>query len=412
MNIGILTYHCVPNFGAQLQTLSTVCYLRNQGHEPIVLHWYPKDLEELYGWTPTAQIEAHNSFSSAYFPLSTLCRTEDELIGEIDKLQLDAILLGSDALFKYVPILRRVYLKMGKRRPHLVFEKVPSVERLQHNPFFGDFISKLNHSIPVSVYAVSSQNAPYTSMIRSEKLRMKEYMSNFKFISVRDTWTQKMVETITGDSQIAIYPDPVFAFNQNVGKHIPSKDDIIRKFDIDRDYVLLSFWTDNCSDEYIQSLADEVRKYGLQPIMLTMPEGLRYQGTEKAISIPLSPMDWFALIKYASGYIGERMHPIVVSLHNAVPCFAFDEYGASKLKKVIFPRIGKWDKDKSKTYYIMSAAGFENNWFAYGSNLPLPLPKVVVGKVLAFDKQRCLNFASQQYICYETGMQTVLNTFI
>lgn len=28
MKIGILTYHWVANFGANLQTLSTVCYLK------------------------------------------------------------------------------------------------------------------------------------------------------------------------------------------------------------------------------------------------------------------------------------------------------------------------------------------------------------------------------------------------
>lgn len=31
MKIGILTYHCVPNFGAQLQTISTVGYVKKNG---------------------------------------------------------------------------------------------------------------------------------------------------------------------------------------------------------------------------------------------------------------------------------------------------------------------------------------------------------------------------------------------
>lgn len=48
MKIGILTYHCVPNFGAQLQALSTVCYLKRAGYEPILLNWYPKDLQVMY----------------------------------------------------------------------------------------------------------------------------------------------------------------------------------------------------------------------------------------------------------------------------------------------------------------------------------------------------------------------------
>lgn len=51
-----------------------------------------------------------------------------------------------------------------------------------------------------------------------------------------------------------------------------------------------------------------------------MPENdFSLSSTDVTISIPLNPIDWYALIKYSKGYIGERMHPIVVSLHNSVP---------------------------------------------------------------------------------------------
>ena len=107
MKIGILTYHCVANFGAQLQVLSTVCYLRNHGHEPIVIHWYPEDLENIYSWISSEQLDTHIVFTEKFLPLSALCRTEEELVSEVEKLELDSILLGSDALFKYIPIRNR-----------------------------------------------------------------------------------------------------------------------------------------------------------------------------------------------------------------------------------------------------------------------------------------------------------------
>lgn len=411
MKIGILTYHCVPNFGAQLQTLSTVCYLRNQGHEPIVLHWYPADLKNIYKWIDKAQIAAHDDFSAAYLPLSALCETEDELIDEIDKLQLDAILLGSDALFKYVPLLRRVYLKKGKRRPHLIIEKVPSVERIQGNPFFGGFISKLHKQVPVSVYAVSAQNTSFNLMTFMEKYLMKSGMCNFRFVSVRDEWTREMVESVMNVSKIDIYPDPVFAFNNNALELIPSKEYILEKYSLPKNYVLLSFRTGMCSDEYIQSLALALRSKGMSPIALTMPEGVNCAEVKPEIDTPLSPMDWYALIKHSNGYIGERMHPIVVAMHNCVPCFSFDEYGASLPDKVIFPRYGKWDKGHSKIYHIMHSANLLSNWFAYGSNQPLPDPQYIVESILSFDKKICEDFINQQYIKYEEGMQKVLVSF-
>ena len=40
MRIGLLTYHWVANYGANLQALSTYCYLDNNGYNPISsLNW-------------------------------------------------------------------------------------------------------------------------------------------------------------------------------------------------------------------------------------------------------------------------------------------------------------------------------------------------------------------------------------
>ena len=39
MRIGLLTYHWVANYGANLQALSTYCYLDNNGYNPIIINW-------------------------------------------------------------------------------------------------------------------------------------------------------------------------------------------------------------------------------------------------------------------------------------------------------------------------------------------------------------------------------------
>lgn len=411
MKIGILTYHCVANFGAQLQVLSTVCYLRNHGHEPIVIHWYPEDLENIYSWISSEQLDTHIVFTEKFLPLSALCRTEEELVSEVEKLELDSILLGSDALFKYIPIRNRWYIKMGKYKPRLIHVNTPSVEKLHGNPFFGGFLSKLSHRIPASVYAVSTQNTPFDKMSVFERRLMKSCLMNFRMISVRDTWTQKMVCKVAGLSQIDIFPDPVFAFNNNASEFVPNKATILEKYNIKGDYLLLSFRTGECSDSYVQSLAAEAKSVGLTPIALTMPEGVCCADVQPQISTPLSPIDWYSLIKYSSGYIGERMHPIVVALHNAVPCFSFDEYGTSIPAKVIFPRIGTWSKDKSKIYHIMKEAQLESNWYAYASKEPLPTPNEVLQRILSFDREKCKLFSERQASQYENGMQKIIESY-
>jgi hypothetical protein len=50
MNIGILTYHFVSNFGANLQTLSTFMYLKKHHYNPIIIDWVPYDLEKYYNY--------------------------------------------------------------------------------------------------------------------------------------------------------------------------------------------------------------------------------------------------------------------------------------------------------------------------------------------------------------------------
>lgn len=48
MKIGLLAYHAACNFGAFLQLLSTVEYIKKQGDEPIVINWIPKDFSKDY----------------------------------------------------------------------------------------------------------------------------------------------------------------------------------------------------------------------------------------------------------------------------------------------------------------------------------------------------------------------------
>ena len=79
MKIGILTYHCVPNFGAQLQATSTVGYLKRMGHEAVVLNWYPKDLEDMYSnRIPKEQVSSHNNYTKDNLPVTDICRSEKD----------------------------------------------------------------------------------------------------------------------------------------------------------------------------------------------------------------------------------------------------------------------------------------------------------------------------------------------
>lgn len=406
MKIGVLTYHCVPNFGAQLQAISTVGYLRRLGHEPIVLHWYPQDLEEMYNKRiPAEQVVEHFKFAEQYMPLSSLCRAESDLISEIERLNLNAIFAGSDALFKYVPKSKRVVF--SKRKFRFVKRKLLTVENIDGNAFFGGFLSKLAKKVKAVAFSVSSQNCDYLKMDESERILMKSGLANYTQISVRDEWTRQMVKTIVGREDVDISPDPVFAFNQNCYLDLPPKNVLLEKFSIPDNYVLLSFWTNRLPETYVKSLANELKENGLTPVAFPMPEKLKDYGLKHRINLPISPSDWYALIKYSKGYIGERMHPIVVSLHNAVPFFCFDEYGT--FKKTLWGLRKKYIPSSSKTYHILNKAGLGEYMYSYfDETSEMPKPSEVVCKIIDFPKQKCYDFAKGYLDAYNQSMSKIL----
>lgn len=407
MKIGILTYHCVPNFGAQLQTISTVGYLKRLGHEPIVLHWFPDDLENIYakGRVPQKQIQVHNELTRCLLPLSRLCRSEMELVAEVDNLHLDAIIVGSDALFKYQPEKSR--RAFSKRRLHYVVYPCVLVESLDGNPFFGAFLLKLKNKLPAVAFSVSSQNCPYMQMGFFERRRMKLALTNYDYISVRDEWTKRMVMRITHCADVPITPDPVFSFNQNRYFQLPDIEMLKVKYNLRDKYILVSFSNNYIDKDYIVRLERAIENTGFQPIAFPMPEGCFSFGMHKTIDIPLNPLDWYVLIQHASGYIGERMHPIVVSIHNAVPFYCFDEYGVMEPKT--YSKDVTYKKESSKTYSILQKAEFLDYIFAYKGDESIPTPEEVMKKILSFDTAKCKVFAENYQKYYETSMNAVLN---
>lgn len=401
--IGILTYHCVPNFGAQLQALSTVGYLRKHGYDPIILHWYPKDLEEFYyKRAPKEQNKLQMKFAETHMPVSKLCRNLKELCAEIERLSIDAIFLGSDALFDYTPECLRYNFSLRKLKRFPI--KITSNHTLP-NPFWGSFNDSLNRKIPFVGFSISSQNMPYNKLNFNERLEIKRLLLQFKGITTRDEWTKSLVESVAARKDVSITPDPVFSFNQNAGIEI-SKEEICRKYHLPDNYILISFLYPLLPDEYVNRIIQLVEeKTGAECVSFPMPDKLRRFNTMHTIELPLDPLDWYCLIKYSRGYIGERMHPIVVSLHNSVPFFCFDQYGTYQ---VIIPRLwSRFIPESSKIYDILNKANLTENMCFY-SKLSEITPEVVVDRFLSFDKDKCSQFAQSRLELYNDGMEKLM----
>lgn len=406
MKIGILTFANVPNFGANLQALSTISYLQNHGYNPILIKWEPEDFEARFTSIKTQkQPQEHFHFVEKYFPQTKICRNDDDICQVIKDEKIEGIIIGSDAVLQCSSFWGRLDFPTKT----VVRVNKATSEREYPNAFWGTFYDKLRSKIPMVIMSASSQNAKYRLIARSVKHKMSNNLSHFEYISVRDIWTRDMITYITKGAIIPnITPDPVFAFNYNCAKFIPSKEDILLKYHLPENYVLVSMkcrMLDNML--WMDKLKSEMKKLYLECVALPMPTGIEFKHNfDFSITTPLPPLDWYALIKYAKGYIGENMHPIVVALHNAVPCFCFDTYGVLKYARCVCV------EESSKIYDIMSRFSLlDNRINAYSRFWKCPPVDIVINQILHFDVIACQKTALNYYNNYEQMMSSILEVF-
>lgn len=403
MKIGILTYHRAINFGANLQLYSTYNYLENQGYVPIIINYLPQDLEALYSSFPQSQITEHIKFIKPLFKTEE-CRNAKEVAEQIDNYDINNIIIGSDAVAQHHPLFSRISFPT-KRIFHV--DRISS-DRMFPNPFWGTFIDYLRRDINIVAMSTSSQQSSYKLFDRKMINRMMYYLNQFSYISARDNWTKDMYKYISdGNLNVNETPDPVFAFNYNVSK-IPTEQEIRTNFNLPNKYILVAIRQGrSINSNWVYAFQNICNRNGYDCIGLPFPYGFtKVNILKNKIQLPLSPIDWYALIKYADGFVGHNMHTIVSALHNSVPCYSFDQYGIRILGQFV-------NEKSSKIYHILSKAGFSDYRVSSGLIIDkTPSPQIVFDKLQNFDRNMCRYFASYYYQEYVKMMRDIEQTFI
>ena len=404
MKIGLLAYHAVCNFGAMLQLLSTYMFLKNHGHEPVIINWVAKDLENYYAQnTPISQIENQLKLRLQLWKETALCRTIKDVANIISNEQIDAVIIGSDAVAQHHPLFERIVFPC---RNIIAINSVTS-DVVFPNPFWGIWTDYLDKPVPVALMSAASQDSKYKYISKKLRKQMKERIMAFSYVSVRDVDTQKMFSFITeGQCCPSVTPDPVFAFNQNAASLVPSKEELMKKYGLSDKYMLISFKNEkrsNVSQTWLNKFQDIAKHHGIQCVSLPFSTSLSAGELESEIALPLNPIDWYALLKYSCGYIGNNMHPIVVCIHNTVPFFSFDNYG-SKHANGLF-----CDSSTSKIRHILKVANLLDCRIASNSLFRrTPSPEHVFNKLQTFDKAKCKNFAQGYLNKYNEMMTKIL----
>ena len=403
--IGLMAFHAANNFGANLQVFSTYSYLKNHGYKPIVINYIPNDAK-VFNNRPLftgAQAKAHMEFISQ-MEMTRWCANSKEVADVIQEYQIEGVIIGSDAIAQHHPFFSRIIFP-SKR--HIVSFERPTTDRMFPNAFWGEFQKYLPKPIPAAIISASNQQSDYRQLAPWVKRRMREMLSNVQYISARDKWTQKMYTSIfKGKRNVEITPDPVFAFNYNV-KEIPGKGEILQKYQLPEKYILLCLRDSvTVSNKWITDFEKICYDSGYTCVAFPLPQGLQNNKILKhRVETPLSPIDWYALIRHASGYVGNNMHTIVTALHNSVPLFCFDQYGIKRLNYFV-------NTESSKIFDILERAGFKDNRAATSTiHDEIPAPEVVFNKLMLFDKEKCTAFANMYYNLYLNMMETITNLF-
>lgn len=383
MRIGILTYHWVFNFGANLQTLATINFLRSQGHIPIVINYRPQKTENWYNSIVNpVEIDAFNKYSSRFYYLTDRCEGIEEVKKQIEKFGIESVIIGSDSLFNLI----KPYFQW--RRPKII---KPGPDHVFPNPFWGNLGCKY------AGLSISSQNCNYKKFKR-ERQEIGEALMAFEYLSVRDNWTQEMVSYLTFGERIPkVTPDPVFSFNKYGKDLILPKSYIMERFNLKGNYILYNPGDKIFSRNWIDSFKTIVNREGLD--LVRLPHTL--SGEVEHIKWPVDPIEWYSLIVHSVGYMGILMHPIIVCLHNSTPFFSIDHYGLSKdpLKS-------------SKIYHIIEQAGFLDNYYNLILGGKFPKPETVWKALISFDKKKCTEFAKKQEIDCIRNYYTALNAIL
>ena len=399
--IGLMAFHAANNFGANLQIFSTYSYLKNHGFQPIVINYVPVDAKVFNARSlfSKEQVAAHQSFVGQ-MKMTRSCLTSEDVAKVIKENDIEGVVIGSDAIAQHHPFFSRIIFP-SKR--HIVSFERPTSDRMFPNAFWGEFQQYLDKPVPTAIISASNQQSEYRQFTPWMMAKMRKMLANVNYISARDVWTQKMYNKIfSGKRTVEITPDPVFAFNHNV-HGIPSKEEILTKFKLPEKYILLCVRdSKTVSDAWVLNFDKICIDNGYTCVAFPLPQGLQNNKMlECKIELPLSPMDWYAIIRYASGFVGNNMHTIVSSLHNAVPLFCFDQYGIRHFNYYV-------NSESSKIYDILRRAGFEENRVATSTVYDvIPSPQYVFDMLMKFDRNKCETFAETYYQRYLNMMKNV-----
>lgn len=377
MKIGVLTFHAPSNFGANLQAYSSVCYYKSLGHEVCILNYLRTTDEKYRDSVNYSQYKEHARYVREELPVTGIIRNVDELKAIMLSEHIELLSIGADAVWR-VPKSEANFL------------------------YFADWLFSDDRlkDIPVVSLSAAHMGNGFTGLPAKSKARLKHDLSQFTFITVRDTWTrQKMNEDIFGAEYIKhINPDPVIWLSDFIGNRKPLLQDKLAG----KPYYLMSLPV-RCSGKsklkcWFKEFKSLVNSNGYNLVELPIPEGISGFDFDYTIPFPINPFDWFCYIGEAKAFCGLRYHAIVSCISSGTPFYSLDSYGNTSRLLMILNRLGYYrfvrhfDKN-SKIRNLLLGSEFENHRISgYLENIS---PKVLFNILEQTERSGVISFRDE-----------------
>lgn len=276
MKIGILTWYYGANYGAKLHSFALQKTLERMGHEPYFISFKPKEYKMInkrmnincshYRRHPWHYLKClircnrFEDFNKNYNVTDSVATAE-----EINRLDLDCVILGSDAVFNL------------------------------HHPLFSDIYFGTNIDFPKFTYAPCCENADVKSPLTAAIISSIE---SFIGISVRDEKTACLIENnVNVKTQQVLDPTFLYDFSSITPSIFEEK------------YMLLYTFSDwSCYREQIE-------EYAIEHNLKVVSVGRFYSWADKSYD-DASVYEWLGLMKKAEIVFTDSFHGLCFSIKN------------------------------------------------------------------------------------------------
>lgn len=288
MKVGILTHYNVYNMGAQLQMMSLEAYLKELGHEVVILT-YQKNFDFMEdekdrnsaSWKALPFYVKHYLIEKGpgltlfnYRKVKAIDRAiKQHSFAPYDKSGCDVVVIGSDEVFS---------IDVGCN-PMMYGHGLGGVPAVAYAPAFGRTTEK----------ELKEHNC--FELVRDGLKEMFE-------LSARDAHTQEMIGKLTG-RDAPLVCDPVLLYDCSAFDG-PAKP-------IKKPYLLVYAYDSNMTDkDEISAIRAYAKKHGL----ITVSAGTYHAWCDRNISC--GPVEWFRYFKEAACVVTDTFHGSVVSMKN------------------------------------------------------------------------------------------------